>query len=578
MGKNNFKKPKYIIIYGLIIFFIINLFYLYSYNLIKNEKIQIKKDEYILNIDLFEEKLNFYINNLFEEMEKIEIGEVLSKKEKLNIDNSSIFLVIDNHGLVISSNNNSYLNNSFSNYDFYKNTLKNSKDVSRYSQFRDDDGFILISLLKEYAGKNYVISLMIKEDFLLDMFSNQDELVLISENGRYLVRPDYITEFVKNIDTHDEFYKKVINEEGYVFEEFKKAKYDRMIGLGKKIRYGNYSINVIYQNYVERIIESKSNYFEILFLSLLAINLLLIILIFNIFKNTKNALIVRQKLKNEYIFSKTILDTIESIVLITDKKDNIKSVNKAFEKIVGYKSEEVYGKNINRFLYNLNSKKVYSNLEKLIEVSWITKDKKELHTTLNKSYLFDSNDKIYNIIYSGLDTTKQKKYEKILKEKATKDQMTGLFNRSTGTDYLKILINEKTLNDHISIAYIDLDNLKTINDEYGHNVGDLYIIIISDILNNSIRENDYAVRMGGDEFMLILPSCRQEDVEKIVFKKIHDKISIKNKELLSENKPTINISYGISEYKEKLYKNIDSFITSADEKMYKNKKMKKNKF
>jgi diguanylate cyclase (GGDEF)-like protein len=154
--------------------------------------------------------------------------------------------------------------------------------------------------------------------------------------------------------------------------------------------------------------------------------------------------------------------------------------------------------------------------------------------------------------------------------------MTGLFNKNSGIDYLKTLIKENSVDSHISIAYIDLDNLKLINDKYGHNVGDSYIVTISEILKTSIRENDYAVRMGGDEFMLILPLCKYEDVENIVFKKIRNKISIKNKELLAENKPAINISYGISEYKDKLYKNIDSFISSADEKMYKNKKMKKN--
>jgi diguanylate cyclase (GGDEF)-like protein len=138
-----------------------------------------------------------------------------------------------------------------------------------------------------------------------------------------------------------------------------------------------------------------------------------------------------------------------------------------------------------------------------------------------------------------------------------------------------MLINEKSDDNILSIAYIDLDNLKQINDKYGHNVGDLYIISISNILKTSIRENDYAVRMGGDEFMLILPLCGPEDAEKVVFKNIHDKISIKNEELLSENKPKISISYGISEYSKELYDNIDSFISSADEKMYKNKSKKK---
>ncbi|MDK2946551.1 MAG: hypothetical protein PWQ85_1336 [Geotoga sp.] len=577
MGKNNFNKPKYIIVYGFIVLLIINLFFIYTYNYYKDEKIQMKKDEYTMYVEVFENKLEFFFEDTLNKLEELKIEKLLSGEETIRLQNANFTsLIIDRQGLVISSNDKDYIDRSYSTYNFFKNTLRNNTDVSRISFLKEEEGYIFFSKLKKYKEKEFVVSLLFKEDVLLDFVSNKDELVLISEDGKYIVRPNYLTEFIKAVDTHDEFYKKVMGNDGYIFEKFKKAKYDTMIGLGKKVKFSNYSVNIIYQNYEEKIVEGDKNYLEILFFSLIIINLFLIILIFNIYKNTKNALVVRQKLKNEYIFSKTILDTIESIVLITDKKDNIKSVNKAFEKIVGYTQEEVYGKNINRFLYSLNSKKVYSNSEKLIEVSWITKNKKELHTTLNKSYLYDSNDKIYNIIYSGLDTTKQIKYEKILKEKATKDQMTGLFNRNSGIDYLKTLIKENSVDNHISIAYIDLDNLKLINDKYGHNVGDSYIVTISEILKTSIRENDYAVRMGGDEFMLILPSCGYEDAENIVFKKIRNNISIKNRELSAENKPAINISYGISEYKDKLYKNIDSFISSADEKMYKNKKMKKN--
>lgn len=576
MGKNDFEKPRYIIFYGVLILLIINLFFFYTNNIYKKNKIQTKKEEYILYIDLFENKLNFFFENILNELDLLNIRDILLSEELIIFEKINFpILIINNDGLVIKSSDENFLNKNFSTSNFFKNTLNNGEDVDRQSLFLLDDEYILISKLKKYKNKEFVFSFFVEEEFLLNFFPNKDELVLISEDKRYLLRPEYLTEFVKNIDKHDHFYNVVVNSDDYVFDSFTKARYDIMFGVGKKISYKNYSINVIYQNYEEKILYSENIYSEFFIFILLTINILMFILIFYVFRNTKNSLIVRQKLKDEYIFSKTILDTIESIVLITDKKNNIKSVNKAFEKIVGYNSEEVKDKNIDRFLYNIESEKVYSDSEKLIEVSWITKDKKELHTTLNKSYLYDSNDEVYNIIYSGLDTTKQKKYEKILKEKATKDQMTGLFNRNTGINYLKMLINEKSDDSILSIAYIDLDNLKQINDKYGHNVGDLYIISISNILKTSIRENDYAVRMGGDEFMLILPSCRQEDVEKIVFKKIQDKISIKNEELLSENKPKMSISYGIGEYSKNLYYNIDSFISSVDEKMYENKNKKK---
>lgn len=135
------------------------------------------------------------------------------------------------------------------------------------------------------------------------------------------------------------------------------------------------------------------------------------------------------------------------------------------------------------------------------------------------------------------------------------DTLTGAYNR-------RILKHIRSFN---VIAICDVDNFKTINDTYGHNVGDEVLKGVSNILSSNIRINDYLCRFGGDEFLLIF----SEGTEEIISKRMN---KIKE-ELEANNLPTISV--GLSSYEEG--KSLDDVIKEADTALYNSKNLGKNR-
>ena len=172
------------------------------------------------------------------------------------------------------------------------------------------------------------------------------------------------------------------------------------------------------------------------------------------------------------------------------------------------------------------------------------------------------------VIISFNDITDKKKAEQELYYLSFHDQLTELYNRRYFENELKRLKDSRKL--PISIIVADLDNLKQINDNFGHQKGDEYIKMAGEILKNITRSEDIAARMGGDEFGIILTYTDFESA-----KKIADRIINKCREY-NENfelVPPLNISVGFST-KEKKDIELDDIYNQADNNMY---LMKKNK-
>ena len=101
----------------------------------------------------------------------------------------------------------------------------------------------------------------------------------------------------------------------------------------------------------------------------------------------------------------------------------------------------------------------------------------------------------------------QRNYEKAM-EKNIRDALTGCYNRGFFKEYWKRLRDECRF--PISFLYIDICGLKMINDLLGHNVGDTTILQVISIVESVIQMQKYIIRMGGDEFLVILPECSME--------------------------------------------------------------------
>lgn len=100
---------------------------------------------------------------------------------------------------------------------------------------------------------------------------------------------------------------------------------------------------------------------------------------------------------------------------------------------------------------------------------------------------------------------------------AALDQLTGIYNRRSGEQRLEQEISRAQRHGRpLTILLMDIDNLKQMNDTHGHAAGDTALTGFADRLQRAIRGSDLAVRLGGDEFMAILPECRSEEVRHVL--------------------------------------------------------------
>jgi diguanylate cyclase (GGDEF)-like protein len=100
---------------------------------------------------------------------------------------------------------------------------------------------------------------------------------------------------------------------------------------------------------------------------------------------------------------------------------------------------------------------------------------------------------------------------------AALDPLTGLYNRRSGEQRLAQEMSRSTRHGHpLTILALDLDDLKHVNDTFGHPAGDDLIRSFAERLNSAIRGSDLAFRLGGDEFLVLLPECRPEAVRVVL--------------------------------------------------------------
>lgn len=164
----------------------------------------------------------------------------------------------------------------------------------------------------------------------------------------------------------------------------------------------------------------------------------------------------------------------------------------------------------------------------------------------------------------------RKKIEAVLKRQATTDDLVGITNRRHFIELTKKeMLRALRFEHEFTIALIDLDNFKGINDTYGHPVGDQILIEFAQVCQNNIREVDIFARYGGDEFILAFPETGLEQAAEIITR-IKERLR-QSRILVDGQSIQISISVGLSNLRPGFNK-IENLITDADLKLYDAKK------
>ena len=194
-----------------------------------------------------------------------------------------------------------------------------------------------------------------------------------------------------------------------------------------------------------------------------------------------------------------------------------------------------------------------------------------------KALLISSSKILYqnkaSIIVSMMDISRQKHAESILRRYASVDELTGLLNRRSGKNIMDNAIDRANREKQdLTVCFADIDGLKYVNDNLGHDEGDSYIIAVAEAIKSNLREEDFAFRYGGDEIIIILNSCNEEKAEMII-KRINN--SIEQKKNQGNKLYNMSISIGVASLFSKESTTSDDLIVKADNLMYEEKRRKK---
>ncbi len=160
-----------------------------------------------------------------------------------------------------------------------------------------------------------------------------------------------------------------------------------------------------------------------------------------------------------------------------------------------------------------------------------------------------------------------------LKSLSLIDDLTGLYNRrgfaDLGEQYLKLAGRTSR---GISLVFLDLDHFKTINDSFGHHVGDRALIKVADILKATFRRSDIIARLGGDEFAVLALEASGESSE-LLLERLRERFREFN--LASREPYQLSVSIGMARHDGSMRIRLEDLVSEADNAMYEEKRSKR---
>lgn len=259
----------------------------------------------------------------------------------------------------------------------------------------------------------------------------------------------------------------------------------------------------------------------------------------------------------------TVFENSRECILVTDELGNIIAVNRACSKVSGFSKSELLKSNINRFATTQ-----HAQIEQALakgkswqgDINYHTK-KGDSRFAWLETYIVKHSQGLNNRIYSFTDIKQNKRLEEKVQYFSKHDPLTGLFNRIALISSLENAIARAIYKETaIALVLIDINGLKTINDQYGHNEGDAVLKEVAKRLKSCVFEKDTVARFGDDEFVIIIDELATEQDVALIARKIAEQFN--NKFAIKDIQANLSATIGITIFPDD-GEDVDALFTSV---------------
>lgn len=292
-----------------------------------------------------------------------------------------------------------------------------------------------------------------------------------------------------------------------------------------------------------------------------------------------------QRVINERLqLAAEVFDNSQEGIMVTDHDNKIVAVNPAFTAITGFSDADVLGQNPRILASGKQGKDFYADLWRQLREQGFwkgelwnrRKDGEIIPKWFSINTVKDASGAIVNHVAIFSDISERKRSEAKIDFLAHHDALTKLPNRVLLRDrFLQAQIVAQRHKSGIAVMFMDLDNFKYINDNYGHHSGDQVLIRVVQQLALHIRHSDTVCRQGGDEFIIILPELNDLEILSRIAQNILESLSQPID--LSDKAVNISASIGIAIYPDD-GDDFEALLRHADAAMYDAKMSGKNAF
>lgn len=297
--------------------------------------------------------------------------------------------------------------------------------------------------------------------------------------------------------------------------------------------------------------------------------------------------LLRQSNRDRMVL-KTLIDVIPMPIFRRDSDGRFDLLNDAYANLVGVPGHDIYGKTLEEVYGPETARNISSQDGELLANPGATRTS-EIHATtlqgevgrdvvFHKASLLLDGDQRPSIVGAAVDVTEEKALRRELEHLAMTDPLTGIANRRKIMAMLDAEISRSLRYHHpVSLITLDIDHFKSVNDTYGHAMGDEVIKAVAAVLKDEVRKKiDLPARVGGEEFAVLLPEI-QQDRAVIFAERIRKRIAATIVGY-KDQKIGVTVSVGVAQTFEGLDPdNPDELLVHADQALYFSKSNGRNR-